>query len=71
MMISTQEHDGHVLPIKQIPLSYNSLESRASALRLVFTLFPEWEHAEGEVQFTRFTDGITNTVHRSLSLFLS
>jgi hypothetical protein len=28
----------------------------------VQTLFPEWERAEGKIDFVRFTDGITNTV---------
>ena len=48
--------------LRHIPLSYNNADSQGSALRLLFTLFPEWEHAEGEIKFIRFTDGITNTV---------
>ena len=48
--------------IRYIPLSYSNSESQTSGLRLVLTLFPEWEHEEGEVEFIRFTDGITNTV---------
>jgi ethanolamine kinase len=48
--------------LRQIPLSYRHGDSNASALRLVLTLFPDWETAEGEVEFIRFKDGITNTV---------
>lgn len=49
-------------PMRYIPLSYNQAESQASALRLVLALNPHWEHAEGKIEFVRFTDGITNTV---------
>lgn len=48
--------------VRQVHLSYNPAESHTSALRLILTLFPDWERAEGKVEFVRFTDGITNTV---------
>ena len=48
--------------LRHIPLSYNTADSEASALRLVLTLFPNWEYTEGKVEFIRFKDGITNTV---------
>ena len=48
--------------LRHIPLSYNNADSQTSALRLVLTLFPQWEHDEGRIEFVRFTDGITNTV---------
>lgn len=48
--------------IRHIPLSYDSANSDASALKLVFALHPDWEDDEGEVKLIRFTDGITNTV---------
>ena len=48
--------------LRFIPLSYNNADSQTSALRLVLTLFPNWEHDEGKIEFIRFTDGITNTV---------
>ena len=51
--------------LRHISLSHSTSDSQASALRLIFTLFPEWEHSEGEVKLTRFTDGITNTVDGS------
>lgn len=49
--------------IRQIPLSYDSADSDASARRLLFALSPDWEQDEGKVELIRFTDGITNTVH--------
>ena len=52
--------------LRQVPLWYNSAESDRSASRLIFTLFPEWEHAQGKLEFIRFTDGITNTVRTLL-----
>ena len=51
--------------LRFIPLSYNNADSQTSALRLVLTLFPNWEHDEGKIEFIRFTDGITNTVTQS------
>ena len=48
--------------LRRISLSYNNADSYASALRLVLALFPDWEHAKGEIEFIRFKDGITNTV---------
>ncbi|SLM37577.1 choline ethanolamine kinase [Lasallia pustulata] len=52
--------------LRYVPLSYNNAESRTSALRLVLTIFPDWEHSEGDVEFVRFTDGITNTLLKAV-----
>ncbi|KAG5295188.1 ethanolamine kinase [Histoplasma ohiense] len=54
-------NEGHA-SLRYIPLSYNQADSQASALRLVLTLNPHWEHSEGDIEFIRFTDGITNTL---------
>ena len=48
--------------IPYISLSYSNAESQTSALRLILTLFPDWEHSDGNVEFIHFKDGITNTV---------
>lgn len=48
--------------IRHVPLSFHSAELQTSALRLILSLFPDWEQTEGKVEFVRFTDGITNTV---------
>ncbi|KAJ6006159.1 hypothetical protein N7451_004103 [Penicillium sp. IBT 35674x] len=48
--------------LRYIPLSYSPADSQASALRLILTLFPDWEGPENRIEFVRFTDGITNTL---------
>ena len=48
--------------IPYISLSYSNADSQTSALRLILTLFPDWEHSDGKIEFIRFKDGITNTV---------
>ena len=48
--------------IPYLPLSYSNADSQTSALRLILTLFPDWEHSDGKIEFIRFKDGITNTV---------
>jgi len=53
---------GNSQTLRHIPLSYNNADSQSSALRLILTILPEWEHGEGPIEFIRFTDGITNTV---------
>jgi ethanolamine kinase len=53
--------------VRFIPLSYNNTDSQTSALRLILTLFPEWEHTDGKIEFIRFTDGITNTLLKAVN----
>ena len=48
--------------IPYLPLSYSNADSQTSALRLILTLFPDWENSDGKIEFIRFKDGITNTV---------
>lgn len=48
--------------IPYISLSYSNADSQTSALRLILTLFPDWEFSDGKIEFIRFKDGITNTV---------
>lgn len=52
--------------LRHIPLSYNNADSHTSALRLILTLFPDWEHDDGKIEFIRFTDGITNTLLKAV-----
>ena len=67
-MCSSDSNAPALKDLKHIPLSYNNADSQTSALRLVLTLFPQWEHEEGQIDFIRFTDGITNTVHLPIAL---
>jgi hypothetical protein len=61
-MGSSEMTNGTHEQLRYIPLSYNNESSEESALTLVFTLRPIWEHLEGPVELIRFKDGITNTV---------
>ncbi|KAL8989789.1 MAG: hypothetical protein Q9177_001404 [Variospora cf. flavescens] len=51
---------------RKLSLSHNSADSQASALRLVLTLFPDWEKADGQIEFIRFKEGITNTLLKAV-----
>ncbi|KAL9029538.1 MAG: hypothetical protein Q9196_002235 [Gyalolechia fulgens] len=51
---------------RKLPLSHSTADSQASALRLVLTLFPDWETADGKVEFIRFKEGITNTLLKAV-----
>ncbi|KAF7560988.1 hypothetical protein G7046_g3165 [Stylonectria norvegica] len=53
--------------IQFIPLAYNSQDSHESALKLITTLKPEWASEDANVDFVRFTDGITNTLLKAVS----
>lgn len=61
--ITSKPVNGHTngyRKVRFIPLTYNQADSQTSALRLILTLRPEWE--DGNIEFVRFTDGITNTL---------
>lgn len=46
-----------------IALAYSPADAENSVLRLVFTLFPEWEDATvGKVEFAQLTEGKTNLI---------
>ncbi|KAK3330340.1 kinase-like domain-containing protein [Apodospora peruviana] len=53
--------------ISYIPLSYTSQDSNGSALRLVLAIRPKWEDAASNIEFVRFTDGITNTLLKAVN----
>ena len=67
MAPQASEHNGNP-GYPTLPLSHNSADSQASALRLILTLFPDWETADGKVEFIRFKEGITNTVRQDYFL---
>ncbi|KAK4158184.1 hypothetical protein C8A00DRAFT_11040 [Chaetomidium leptoderma] len=53
--------------IRYIPLSYHSSNSQESALRLVLSIRPDWTTPDSNVEFVRFTDGITNTLLKAVN----
>lgn len=52
--------------IPYISLSYSNADSQSTALRLILTLFPDWEQSDGKIEFIRFKDGITNTLLKAV-----
>ena len=61
------ELNGDGRRIRFIPLSYDSANSRESALRLVLAIRPDWDSPGSKVEFVRFTDGITNTLLKAVN----
>ncbi|PTB64135.1 kinase-like protein [Trichoderma citrinoviride] len=54
---------GHV---RFLPVTYDSSDSQ-SALKLILSLFPQWGSDDSNVDFVRFTDGITNTLLKAVN----
>ncbi|KAI1197522.1 kinase-like protein [Nemania serpens] len=67
------DHKGQ---IRYIPLSYHStndstsddsINDDPSARRLILSLRPEWSCPESNIEFVRFTEGITNTLLKAVN----
>ncbi|KAI0197760.1 kinase-like protein [Astrocystis sublimbata] len=56
----------HATQIHRIPLSYDSANDDASARQLVLSLRPQWSSPDSDIQFVRFTEGITNTLLKAV-----
>jgi ethanolamine kinase len=50
-----------------LDLAYDNNESHDSALKLILTLMPDWASEDSNVDFVRFTDGITNTLLKAIN----
>ena len=61
--VSNGEHS----QVRLIPLTYDNNDSHNSALKLILTLFPDWASEDSNVEFLRFTDGITNTLLKAVN----
>ena len=53
--------------VRFLPLSYDNHDSQASALRLILALRPDWASESSNIEFVRFTDGITNTLLKAVN----
>lgn len=53
--------------VPSIPQTYNNDDSDASARRLILALRPEWSSPSSNIDFVRFTDGITNTLLKAVN----
>ncbi|KFY93718.1 hypothetical protein V498_04297 [Pseudogymnoascus sp. VKM F-4517 (FW-2822)] len=54
--------------VRFVPLTYSPSDSQSSALRLILSVFPDWEKTDGKIEFVRFTDGITNTLLKAMNV---
>ncbi|KAK8050358.1 kinase-like protein [Apiospora phragmitis] len=59
--------DGAAVHIPVIDLSYDPGNPDTSARQLVTALRPDWADPGAKVEFTRFTDGITNTLLKAVN----
>lgn len=57
----------HTGQIRRIPLSYDSSNDDSSARKLILALRPEWSSPDSNIEFVRFTDGITNTLLKAVN----
>lgn len=61
------ESNGANHHIRYIPLSYESAKSQESARRLVLAIRPDWDGPGSNIEFVRFTEGITNTLLKAVN----
>jgi ethanolamine kinase len=59
--------NGNHAHVRFLPLTYDSNDSQASALNIIYTLLPQWRDDEQYVDLIRFTDGITNTLLKAVN----
>lgn len=59
--------NGVVGHVRFISLEYDGSDSDASALQLVTELRPEWKEPGSNIEFVRFTEGITNTLLKAVN----
>lgn len=67
--MAVQPPNGHVeneSPVPYTDLFYDPQDSRNSVLKLIYWVRPEWKRYSQDLQFTKFTEGITNTVCEAL-----
>ncbi|KAF5017538.1 hypothetical protein F66182_10522 [Fusarium sp. NRRL 66182] len=50
-----------------LDLTYDTNDSYNSALQLILTLMPDWASKDSNIDFVRFTDGITNTLLKAVN----
>ncbi|KAI1436574.1 kinase-like protein [Xylaria sp. CBS 124048] len=53
--------------VHYIPLSYDATNSESSALQLILALRPDWSSPDSNIEFVRFTEGITNTLLKAVN----
>lgn len=66
---STNGHTDRPSSLPYTDLSFDIQNSEASALKLVYWIRPKWRDCSQELEITKFTEGITNTVSRMLPVW--
>jgi ethanolamine kinase len=59
--------NGSPSSVRFVTSSYDSQESQESATRLILAVRPEWASEDSNIEFVRFTDGITNTLLKAVN----
>ncbi|KAI2635023.1 kinase-like protein [Xylaria nigripes] len=60
--------NGHsTAKVRYVPLPYESTHSESSARQLILALRPGWSSPDSNIEFVRFTDGITNTLLKAIN----
>jgi len=54
-------------PVRFISQTYDGSDSENSARQLILALRPEWSSDDSNIEFVRFTDGITNTLLKAVN----
>ena len=67
MAPSATNDEGARGKVRFLPLSYSVEDSRPSALRLIYTIKPDWSKDDANIELIRFTDGITNTLLKAVN----
>ncbi|KAI1492651.1 kinase-like domain-containing protein [Biscogniauxia mediterranea] len=63
----SQLANGLLGQVRYIPLTYENKNSEHSARQLILALRPEWSSPDSNIEFVRFTDGITNTLLKAVN----
>lgn len=59
--------NGAASHVRFVSLSYDSGDYEQSARNLILAVRPEWTDQESQIEFVRFTDGITNTLLKAVN----
>ncbi|KAK2611057.1 hypothetical protein N8I77_004436 [Diaporthe amygdali] len=54
-------------PVRFISQTYDGSDSENSARQLILALRPDWSSGDSNIEFVRFTDGITNTLLKAVN----
>ncbi|KAH6685234.1 ethanolamine kinase [Plectosphaerella plurivora] len=59
--------NGSQSSVRFVASSYDSQQSQETATQLILAVRPEWASEDSNIEFVRFTDGITNTLLKAVN----